>query len=134
MRAVVPLPAQMDVIYQVDLGVRHHIRYLVITPSSRWTLVYDTIYAHQDKTDDAQVGVHSTALGLGEESRAWLTLFSLGCVGSLAVAGAAAWSNAPPWQGPTACASSRQAWRPWVARHPQGERPGHWLPSHCLGC
>lgn len=27
-----------------------------------WTLVYDTIYAHQDKRDDAAVGIKSTAL------------------------------------------------------------------------
>ena len=27
-----------------------------------WTLFYDTIYAHQDKEDDALVGVKSTAV------------------------------------------------------------------------
>ena len=32
-----------------------------------WTMVYDTIYAHQDKADDARAGVHSTALGLGDD-------------------------------------------------------------------
>ncbi len=42
-----------------------------------WTLVYDTIYAHQDKEDDALIGVRSTALKFGAESRRWLTLFSL---------------------------------------------------------
>ncbi len=26
-----------------------------------WTLFYDTIYAHQDKEDDALIGVKSTA-------------------------------------------------------------------------
>jgi 4-hydroxybenzoate polyprenyltransferase len=30
-----------------------------------WTLVYDTIYAHQDKQDDAKLGLHSTALSFG---------------------------------------------------------------------
>src|SRR5438045_8313561 len=30
-----------------------------------WTLGYDTIYAHQDKLDDARIGVKSTALRLG---------------------------------------------------------------------
>ena len=30
-----------------------------------WTLGYDTLYAHQDKEDDALIGVHSTALLLG---------------------------------------------------------------------
>ncbi len=32
-----------------------------------WTLVYDTIYAHQDKHDDVKVGVKSTALHFGDD-------------------------------------------------------------------
>ena len=34
-----------------------------------WTLGYDTIYAHQDKKDDAKIGVRSTALLWGKHSR-----------------------------------------------------------------
>lgn len=34
-----------------------------------WTLGYDTIYAHQDKEDDALIGVKSSALRLGGASR-----------------------------------------------------------------
>ncbi len=37
-----------------------------------WTLYYDTIYAHQDKEDDALIGVKSTARLFGSNSRAWL--------------------------------------------------------------
>jgi len=33
-----------------------------------WTLFYDTIYAHQDKEDDALIGVKSTARLFGENS------------------------------------------------------------------
>jgi 4-hydroxybenzoate polyprenyltransferase len=40
-----------------------------------WTLVYDTIYAHQDKDDDALIGVRSTALKFGAASRRWLAVF-----------------------------------------------------------
>lgn len=40
-----------------------------------WTLGYDTIYAHQDKEDDALAGVKSTALRLGDASPQWLTGF-----------------------------------------------------------
>jgi 4-hydroxybenzoate polyprenyltransferase len=40
-----------------------------------WTLGYDTIYAHQDKEDDALIGVKSTALLLGTQSRAWILRF-----------------------------------------------------------
>jgi 4-hydroxybenzoate polyprenyltransferase len=40
-----------------------------------WTLGYDTIYAHQDKEDDALIGVKSTALRLGGGTRAWLIVF-----------------------------------------------------------
>ncbi|MFN7102457.1 MAG: 4-hydroxybenzoate octaprenyltransferase [Pseudorhizobium sp.] len=37
-----------------------------------WTIGYDTIYAHQDKEDDALVGVRSTARLFGENTKAWL--------------------------------------------------------------
>lgn len=37
-----------------------------------WTLGYDTIYAHQDKNDDALIGIKSTALKFGEYSPLWV--------------------------------------------------------------
>jgi 4-hydroxybenzoate polyprenyltransferase len=41
-----------------------------------WTLFYDTIYAHQDKEDDALIGVKSTARLFGDtNSKAWLRGF-----------------------------------------------------------
>lgn len=40
-----------------------------------WTLGYDTIYAHQDKEDDARIGVKSTALKFGQASRKWVKGF-----------------------------------------------------------
>jgi 4-hydroxybenzoate polyprenyltransferase len=40
-----------------------------------WTLGYDTIYAHQDKDDDALIGVKSTARLLGTRSRDWILGF-----------------------------------------------------------
>lgn len=49
-----------------------------------WTLGYDTIYAHQDKEDDAIVGVKSTALRLGSATKPYLfgfyTIFAVGTV------------------------------------------------------
>lgn len=40
-----------------------------------WTLGYDTIYAHQDKEDDALVGIKSTARLLGDRSKIWIAGF-----------------------------------------------------------
>jgi 4-hydroxybenzoate polyprenyltransferase len=40
-----------------------------------WTLYYDTIYAHQDREDDALIGVKSTARLFAGESRRWLWAF-----------------------------------------------------------
>jgi len=42
-----------------------------------WTLYYDTIYAHQDREDDALIGVKSTARLFGENSRRWLIGFAV---------------------------------------------------------
>jgi 4-hydroxybenzoate polyprenyltransferase len=38
-----------------------------------WTIGYDTIYAHQDKEDDALVGVRSTARLFGDDTKSWLS-------------------------------------------------------------
>ena len=42
-----------------------------------WTLHYDTIYAHQDKADDIEIGVKSTALRFGAQSKQWVGGFAL---------------------------------------------------------
>ncbi|XP_020911755.1 4-hydroxybenzoate polyprenyltransferase, mitochondrial-like [Exaiptasia diaphana] len=55
-----------------------------------WTMVYDTIYAHQDKEDDIQIGVKSTALLFGDNTKPWLSLFSVAMVTNLVLAGLAA--------------------------------------------
>ncbi|ORE97118.1 4-hydroxybenzoate octaprenyltransferase [Aurantimonas sp. 22II-16-19i] len=45
-----------------------------------WTIGYDTIYAHQDKEDDALVGVRSTARLFGSRTRAALSVLYLGTI------------------------------------------------------
>ncbi|KAL1563266.1 Palmitoyl-protein thioesterase 1 [Salvia divinorum] len=52
-----------------------------------WTLVYDTIYAHQDKEDDMIVGVKSTALRFADSTKEWISGFGAACIGSLALSG-----------------------------------------------
>ncbi|CAF1144983.1 unnamed protein product [Rotaria sordida] len=52
-----------------------------------WTLHYDTIYAHQDKRDDLIIGVKSTALLLGENTKLWLRAFSIGMITHLITVG-----------------------------------------------
>ena len=54
-----------------------------------WTLGYDTIYAHQDKEDDARIGVKSSALALGARTRPFLFLVYAAAVLLWAAAGAA---------------------------------------------
>ncbi|KAI7862895.1 4-hydroxybenzoate polyprenyl transferase [Spinellus fusiger] len=55
--------------------------------SVAWTIVYDTIYAHQDKKDDVNIGVKSTALLFGNDTNKWLTGFSTMFVSMTALAG-----------------------------------------------
>lgn len=47
-----------------------------------WTLVYDTIYAHQDKLDDVSAGIKSTALLFGRSTKLALTGFSAAMLSS----------------------------------------------------
>ncbi|MBS0125126.1 4-hydroxybenzoate octaprenyltransferase [Thetidibacter halocola] len=51
-----------------------------------WTLFYDTIYAHQDKEDDALIGVKSTARLFGEDTPKWLARFMVATVALMGVA------------------------------------------------
>lgn len=60
-----------------------------------WTLAYDTIYAHQDKTDDLVVGVKSSALRLGEATRPWLFAFFTAAL--VLIATAAVLAHAASW-------------------------------------
>ena len=52
-----------------------------------WTLGYDTIYAHQDKEDDALLGLKSTALAFGDATHNWIAGFYGGAVVLWAIAG-----------------------------------------------
>jgi 4-hydroxybenzoate polyprenyltransferase len=52
-----------------------------------WDLGFDTIYAHQDREDDALVGVRSTARLFGENTRPFLAICYGAAVGALALAG-----------------------------------------------
>ncbi|MEQ9197169.1 MAG: 4-hydroxybenzoate octaprenyltransferase [Parvibaculum sp.] len=54
-----------------------------------WTVGYDTIYAHQDKEDDALIGVKSTALKFGASTKTWLWFFYGVMMVALVAAGAA---------------------------------------------
>ena len=52
-----------------------------------WTLFYDTIYAHQDKDDDALIGVRSTARLFGDAGTArWMLGFLVATQALLAMA------------------------------------------------
>ena len=52
-----------------------------------WTIGYDTIYAHQDKTDDERIGVKSTALAFGTSTKPLTGLFYGVFVAGAALAG-----------------------------------------------
>jgi 4-hydroxybenzoate polyprenyltransferase len=40
-----------------------------------WTIGYDTIYAHQDREDDRELGLKSTALRFGDRTQTWVGAF-----------------------------------------------------------
>ena len=61
-----------------------------------WTLYYDTIYAHQDREDDALIGVKSTARLFGDQSRPWLWGFAALAVALAATAALLADAGALP--------------------------------------
>ena len=48
---------------------------LLYAGSIAWVIGYDTIYAHQDRDDDALIGIKSTALLFGPRTKPMLALF-----------------------------------------------------------
>jgi 4-hydroxybenzoate polyprenyltransferase len=55
--------------------------------SFAWCMIYDTIYAHQDKAFDRQIGIKSTALKWGERTKQILNRYAVGQIGLLTAAG-----------------------------------------------
>jgi 4-hydroxybenzoate polyprenyltransferase len=88
-----------------------------------WTLGYDTIYAHQDKEDDARIGIKSSARALGHRTRPFLFVFYAGAAALWAVAGAAAGLGAPFW----VCLAAATAQLFW-----QAARVDTAAPADCL--
>jgi len=60
---------------------------LLYAGSIAWVIGYDTIYAHQDREDDALIGIKSTALLFGERTKPMLGLFYALAVTLIAAAG-----------------------------------------------
>ncbi|KAG5440293.1 hypothetical protein PCANB_001863 [Pneumocystis canis] len=52
-----------------------------------WTIIYDIIYAHQDKHDDARAQVYSMARRLDKYTKPWLYVLSTAHIGTMAWAG-----------------------------------------------
>ena len=75
-----------------------------------WTLVYDTIYAHQDKHDDAKVGIKSTALHFGKDTKKYLGAFALAGTSALCASGAYVGLDYPFYIG-VASATSHLFWQ-----------------------
>lgn len=68
--------------------------FLLYGAAVAWTIGYDTIYAHQDKEDDALVGVRSTARLFGAHTRSALVVFYGLAVALLTLA---AWTATAGW-------------------------------------
>jgi len=60
---------------------------LLYAGSIAWVIGYDTIYAHQDREDDALIGIKSTALLFGAKTKPMLTVFYTLAVALIATAG-----------------------------------------------
>ncbi|HEY7459219.1 MAG TPA: 4-hydroxybenzoate octaprenyltransferase [Xanthobacteraceae bacterium] len=84
--------------------------FILYAGSIAWVIGYDTIYAHQDREDDAIIGIRSTARLFGLETKTALSIFYAAAVslvtlsvllcggGMLAFAGAFAFALHLVWQ------------------------------------
>ncbi len=85
-----------------------------------WCVGYDTIYACQDREDDAMVGIGSSARSLGRHVRAGVAGFYAGAV---ACWGAAVWLLRPDWVALLALlpAALQLGWQAWTLQPDDGD-------------
>ncbi len=82
------------------------VRPLVLYAGSiAWVIGYDTVYAHQDREDDALIGIKSTALLFGDRTKPMLAIFYGLAVGLIGLAGALADAGGLFWLGLAAFAA-----------------------------
>lgn len=67
--------------------INREVPILLFISSFAWTLIYDTIYACQDRKDDVKVGVNSTAVLFGNHVKEILALFTILFIAGLLFAG-----------------------------------------------
>ncbi len=61
--------------------------FILYAGSISWVIAYDTIYAHQDREDDALIGIKSTAILFGEKTKPILAVFFAAAVVLIGIAG-----------------------------------------------
>lgn len=71
-----------------ETGVLPNEAYALYAGCIVWTIGYDTIYALQDREDDALIGVRSTARLFGDQWRTWTSAFYVAALALWAAAGA----------------------------------------------
>lgn len=59
----------------------------LFTANVLWTMIYDTVYAHQDVEDDIKAGVKSMAVRFRDCTKVLATTLAVGMVGLLGAAG-----------------------------------------------
>src|SRR5262245_27470641 len=78
--------------------------------SIAWVIAYDTIYAHQDREDDALHGLKSTARLFGERTKPMLAAFFAAAVVLIGIAGFGAGAGIAFWLG-LAIFAAHLAWQ-----------------------
>ncbi len=93
-------------------GKLHLIAFILYAGSISWVIGYDTIYAHQDRTDDELIGVRSTARLFGLETKPALTILYTVAVLLIGLAGLLAGGGGLMLTGLAAFAA-HLAWQIW---------------------
>ncbi|XP_031475510.1 4-hydroxybenzoate polyprenyltransferase, mitochondrial-like [Nymphaea colorata] len=78
-----------------------------------WTIIYDTIYAHQDKNDEVKAGVKPTALRFGESTKSWISGFGVASFTFFLLTGYTA-SFGWPYYAFLAASAAQLLWQIWT--------------------
>ncbi|KAF3790816.1 4-hydroxybenzoate polyprenyltransferase [Nymphaea thermarum] len=78
-----------------------------------WTIIYDTIYAHEDKKDDVKAGVKPTVLRFGESTKSWISGFGVASFTFFLLTGYTA-SFGWPYYAFLAASAAQLFWQIWT--------------------
>jgi len=110
--------------FAAQTGALPPLAWLLLFATVLWATVYDTMYAMVDRSDDARIGIRSTAILFGDMDKFMIGVLQAGLLLNLHLIGARAGLGVP-YAISIALAAALMIYHQWLIRHRDPERCFH---------